>query len=82
MSTTANIETDIKGSDATASSAKGNDGGENGAVDNTKARNKEAILTAGMGYGRKKRQNLNAFWSIVWPGLEKTGWKRVSNSNA
>ena len=50
----------------------------NGAFENSKARNKEAVLTAGMGYGRKKRQSLDAFWSIVWPGLEKIGWNRVS----
>jgi len=49
-----------------------------GAFENSKARNKEAVLTGGMGYGRKKRQSLNAFWSIVWPGLEKIGWNRVS----
>jgi hypothetical protein len=54
----------------------------NGAIENPKAiRNKEALLTAGMGYGGKKRRSLAAFWSIVWPGLEKIGWKRVSNAS-
>ena len=46
---------------------------------NTRARNKEAILTAGMGYGKRKRELLSAVWSIVWPRLEKIGWKRVSD---
>ena len=48
-------------------------------IENPKARNKEALLTAGMGYGRRKRQSLAAFWSIAWPRLEKIGWKRVSD---
>eukprot|EP00536_Pseudo-nitzschia_multiseries_P006512 jgi/Psemu1/239446/estExt_Genewise1.C_1390071 len=30
-----------------------------------------------MGYGWKKRQALDIFWSIVWPRLEKIGWKRI-----
>lgn len=56
----------------------GDDSDAKGAIENSRARNKEALLTAGMGYGRKKRSSLAAFWSIVWPMLEKIGWKRVS----
>ena len=37
----------------------------------------EAYLTAGCGYGRKKKRLLNRFWKIVWPGLEEAGWKKV-----
>lgn len=47
---------------------------------NARAKNKEAILTAGMGYGKRKRESLAAFWSIVWPRLETMGWKRVIGS--
>lgn len=47
---------------------------------NARAKNKEAILTAGMGYGKRKRESLAAFWSIVWPRLEIIGWKRVNGS--
>ena len=50
-------------------------------IETSKARNKEAFLTSGMGYGKRKRQSLAAFWSIVWPGLEKIGWKRVSDDS-
>ena len=50
-------------------------------AETAKARNKEALLTAGMGYGKRKRETLDAFWSIVWPGLENIGWKRVSDDS-
>lgn len=39
---------------------------------------REARLTEGLGYGNKKRNALEAFWDVVWPGLEAIGWKRVS----
>ena len=51
----------------------------NGSVKSSKAKNKEALLTAGLGYGRKKRETLAVFWGTVWPSLEKIGWKRVSD---
>mmetsp|Transcript_22908 Transcript_22908/g.46599 ORF Transcript_22908/g.46599 Transcript_22908/m.46599 type:complete len:464 (+) Transcript_22908:127-1518(+) len=51
--------------------------GIGGNIENQRAGNKEAILTSGLGYGKKKRHSLAAFWSIVWPGLEKNGWKRI-----
>ena len=38
-----------------------------GTIEYSKTKNKEALLTA--------------FWSIVWPGLERIGWKRVSNAS-
>jgi hypothetical protein len=41
---------------------------------------REARLTEGMGYRNKKRNALEAFWDVVWPGLEEIGWKRVSLS--
>jgi hypothetical protein len=41
----------------------------------------EALLTAGMGYGNKKRAQLEAFWSIVWPGLLSIGWKAVREND-
>lgn len=40
---------------------------------------REANFTAGLGYGLKKKRLLDAFWSIVWPGLEKLGWRQVCN---
>jgi hypothetical protein len=39
----------------------------------------EALLTAGMGYGNKKKAHLEAFWSIILPGLLEIGWKTVSD---
>jgi hypothetical protein len=38
----------------------------------------EALLTAGMGYGNKKKALLEAFWSIILPGLLDIGWNTVS----
>jgi hypothetical protein len=35
-------------------------------------------LTAGMGYGRRKALLMEAFWSIVLPGLLNIGWEAVS----
>jgi hypothetical protein len=42
---------------------------------------REANVTAGLGYGLKKKRILDAFWTIIWPGLEKLGWRRVSKLN-
>lgn len=39
---------------------------------------REANVTAGLGYGLKKKRLLDAFWNIIWPGLENIGWRRVS----
>lgn len=38
----------------------------------------EAHLKSGCGYGKKKQKLLNAFWAIVWSGLEQSGWRKVS----
>jgi hypothetical protein len=46
-------------------------------VTSIRAKN-EALLTAGMGYGNKKKAHLEAFWSIILPGLLDIGWKTVS----
>jgi hypothetical protein len=40
----------------------------------------EALLTAGMGYGNKKKAHLEAFWNIILPGLLNMGWKTVGYS--
>jgi hypothetical protein len=40
----------------------------------------EAYLTSGCGYGRKKQKLVDDFWNIVWSGLEKAGWHKVSQS--
>ncbi|KAG7359064.1 PHD-finger domain containing protein [Nitzschia inconspicua] len=37
----------------------------------------EALLTAGMGYGNKKKADLEAFWNIVLPGLLDIGWEVI-----
>lgn len=37
----------------------------------------EAYLTSGCGYGRKKQKLVRDFWNVIWPGLEKVGWKKV-----
>lgn len=45
-----------------------------------KARRKaklEGHLKAGCGYGKKRQKLLDAFWGIVWSGLEKLGWRKV-----
>ena len=34
-------------------------------------------LYAGFGKGEKKKQSVDAFWRVVWPGLEKEGWHKV-----
>jgi hypothetical protein len=39
---------------------------------------REANVTAGLGYGLKKKRLLNAFWDVIWPGLERMGWRQVS----
>ena len=38
----------------------------------------EASVTVGLGYGKKKKQNIEAFYSAVWPVLEGVGWTLVS----
>jgi len=38
----------------------------------------EASVTLGLGYGKKKRQHVEAFYSAVWPVLEGVGWTLVS----
>ena len=38
----------------------------------------ESLLTAGMGYGRRKAQLMEAFWEILLPGLLDVGWEAVS----
>lgn len=48
---------------------------ENGSFQRTK---NEALLTAGMGYGRRKALLMETFWSIVLPGLLNIGWEAVS----
>ena len=40
----------------------------------------EAYLTSGCGYGRKKLRLVDKFWTIVWSGLEKAGWRKVGQS--
>jgi hypothetical protein len=40
----------------------------------------EAHLTSGCGYGRKKLKLVDKFWTIVWSGLEKAGWRKVGQS--
>eukprot|EP00934_Nitzschia_sp_Nitz4_P000080 Nitzschia sp. Nitz4//scaffold56_size114212//43113//44916//NITZ4_003944-RA/size114212-snap-gene-0.170-mRNA-1//1//CDS//3329554688//80//frame0 len=40
----------------------------------------EGILKAGCGYGKKRKNLLDAFWKIVWPGLEKLGWSKVEGA--
>ena len=37
----------------------------------------ETYLTSGCGYGRKKQRLVETFWSVVWSGLEKAGWRKV-----
>lgn len=74
------MDVDTAKPDATATTVTiGSGGSGSGTAENVKVKNKEAILTAGMGYGRKKRQALAAFWSTAWPKLEKIGWRRVSS---
>ena len=38
----------------------------------------EASVHLGLGYGKKKKQHLEAFYSAVWPVLEGAGWTLVS----
>lgn len=38
----------------------------------------EASCHLGLGYGKKKKQHLEAFYSAVWPVLEGAGWSLVS----
>lgn len=38
----------------------------------------ETNLTSGCGYGRAKKRLLSAFWSTLWPKLEKDcNWRKV-----
>jgi hypothetical protein len=39
--------------------------------------NLEANLTAACGYGKKKQELVDSFWSIVWTGLAEQGWTKV-----
>eukprot|EP00571_Detonula_confervacea_P010382 CAMPEP_0172302104 /NCGR_PEP_ID=MMETSP1058-20130122/3859_1 /TAXON_ID=83371 /ORGANISM="Detonula confervacea, Strain CCMP 353" /LENGTH=552 /DNA_ID=CAMNT_0013012461 /DNA_START=38 /DNA_END=1696 /DNA_ORIENTATION=- len=34
----------------------------------------EASVTLGLGYGKKKKQHVEAFYSAVWPVLQGAGW--------
>ena len=38
----------------------------------------EASVTLGLGYGKKKKQYVEAFYSAVWPMLEDVRWTTVS----
>ena len=38
----------------------------------------EAAVTLGLGYGKKKKRHIEAFYSAVWPLLEEAGWTQVS----
>ena len=38
----------------------------------------EASVTLGLGYGKKKKQYVEAFYNAVWPVLKEAGWKLVS----
>ena len=40
----------------------------------------ESYLTSGCGYGKSKKKLVGAFWAIVWPGLEKAGWRKVGQN--
>ena len=41
----------------------------------------ETNLTSGCGFGRKKQELIDFFWSTVWSGLEKQGWTKVGSRN-
>jgi hypothetical protein len=47
-------------------------------VDSSVRAKNEALLTAGMGYGNKKKRDLEAFWNMVVPGLLDIGWQMQS----
>ena len=38
----------------------------------------EVSVTLGLGYGKKKKQHVEAFYSAVWPVLKDAGWSLVS----
>lgn len=38
----------------------------------------EASVNLGLGYGKKKKQHIEAFYSAIWPVLEGGGWNLVS----
>lgn len=37
----------------------------------------EAAVTVGLGYGKKKKHAVEAFYTAIWPVLEGAGWKVV-----
>jgi hypothetical protein len=37
----------------------------------------EAHLTSSCGYGKKKQELVDSFWSVVWTGLAEQGWTKV-----
>jgi hypothetical protein len=38
----------------------------------------DALMTSGCGYGLKKLELLDIFWTTVWSGLEQAGWTKAS----
>ncbi|KAL7533674.1 hypothetical protein ACHAWF_004592 [Thalassiosira exigua] len=38
---------------------------------------KRSLETSGLGYGKKKKQHIDAFYSAMWPVLEGAGWSQV-----
>ena len=48
-----------------------------GERDSKRRVNLEAHLTAACGYGKKKQELVDSFWSIVWTGLAEQGWRKV-----
>ena len=48
-----------------------------GERDSKRRVNLEAHLTAACGYGKKKQELVDSFWSVVWTGLAEQGWRKV-----
>lgn len=48
-----------------------------GERDSRRRVNLEAHLTAACGYGKKKQELVDSFWSVVWTGLAEQGWRKV-----
>jgi hypothetical protein len=48
-----------------------------GERDSKRKVNLEAHLTSACGYGKKKQELVDSFWSVVWTGLADQGWTKV-----
>ena len=62
---------------------QGNEGGDNIAafeIEDRRRLKHMAYVTSGCGKNKDKERVVATFWNVVWPRLEKMGWKKVDGT--